>query len=547
MIKNDHKPAAPSSSRISLGMVILVFLSIIIFTGLNSPGQAEAAVTALDTWNEVYSANPGATSGTLTSNNFTVSTGSNKLLAVGICWEFGTTGTMLIDGTTLDVRLDNSGGAQFTQIGITSVAGAEHCYAGYLPEAQFSSGTHAIYVNWAATTTTTNCSGLSVMTGSYQGVAQTSTITSAAANNANTSTITLGSNVAYPTDSVTLFVTANGGTGLTTVTKTAPNFTQRLVGATTLQSPFIADAANALSGTYPSTDVITFSGATARNRAAVVAGVLNPASASTPGITVNPTSGLTTTEAGGTAQFTIVLDSAPTGNVSISLSSSDTSEGTVSPGSVTFTSANWSTAQTVTVTGVDDAIVDGNIAYTIITAAASSSDSNYSGLNASDVSVTNTDDDVGGSPGITVNPTSGLTTTEAGGSAQFTIVLDSAPTANVSIGLSSSITSEGTVAPASVTFTTGNWNTPQTITVTGVDDVIVDGNVAYTIITAAATSTDGTYNGLNASDVAVTNMDNDGAPAAVPAGSWPLFAAVAAGMITYTVMWRKKQGKTGRC
>ncbi|MBA4372139.1 MAG: hypothetical protein C0402_04695 [Thermodesulfovibrio sp.] len=544
MKKNDHMPAAASRSRISLGMVMIVVLSIGIFAGLYSPGRTEAAVTALDAWSEVYSANPGATTGTLTSNNFTVSaTGSNKLLAVGICWEFGTTGTMLINGATLDVRLDTSTGAQFTQIGLTSVAGAEHCYAGYLPEAQFTSGTHAIYVSWAATTTTTNCSGLSVMTGSYQGVAQTSTVNSTAASNANTATITLGSNVAYTADSVTLFVTANGGTALTTVTKTAPNFTQQLQGANTLQSPFIADAANASSGTYPSTDVITFSGATVRNRAAVVAGVLNPASASTPGITVNPTSGLTTTEAGGTAQFTIVLDSAPTNNVSINLSSSDTSEGTVSPASVTFTSGNWSTAQTVTVTGVDDAVVDGNIAYTIITAAASSADSNYSGLNASDVSVTNTDDDVAGSPGITVNPTSGLTTTEAGGTAQFTIVLDSAPTNNVTINLSSSITSEGTVAPTSVTFTSGNWSTSQTVTVTGVDDAIVDGNIAYSIITAAATSTDGNYNGLNASDVAVTNMDNDGAPPPVPVGNWPLFIIVVAGMISYGMVWRKRQDK----
>ena len=50
------------------------------------------------------------------------------------------------------------------------------------------------------------------------------------------------------------------------------------------------------------------------------------------------------------------------------------------------------------------------IAYTIVTAAATSSDANYNGLNASDVSVTNTDDDTAG---ITVTPTSGLATTEA--------------------------------------------------------------------------------------------------------------------------------------
>ena len=51
------------------------------------------------------------------------------------------------------------------------------------------------------------------------------------------------------------------------------------------------------------------------------------------------------------------------------LSSSDTTEGTVGPASLTFTTANWNMAQTVTVTGVDDAVVDGDVAYTIVTAA----------------------------------------------------------------------------------------------------------------------------------------------------------------------------------
>jgi hypothetical protein len=64
------------------------------------------------------------------------------------------------------------------------------------------------------------------------------------------------------------------------------------------------------------------------------------ATVATPGITVTPTTGLTTTEAGGTATFDVVLDTQPTADVTIGLSSSDTGEGAVSPASVTFTSAN---------------------------------------------------------------------------------------------------------------------------------------------------------------------------------------------------------------
>jgi VCBS repeat-containing protein len=112
-------------------------------------------------------------------------------------------------------------------------------------------------------------------------------------------------------------------------------------------------------------------------------------------------------------------------------------------------------------------------------------------------------------PGFTVTPTSGLTTTEAGGTAQFTVVLNTAPTYDVTIGISVSDTTEATVSASSLTFTTANWNTPQTVTVTGVADSYIDGNIAYSIVTAAAVSADANYNGLNASDVALSNTDTN--------------------------------------
>ena len=85
------------------------------------------------------------------------------------------------------------------------------------------------------------------------------------------------------------------------------------------------------------------------------------------------------------------------------------------------------------------------------------------------MSVTNTDDDA---VGITVSTISGLNTTEAGGAATFTVVLASQPTADVSVALSSGDTSEGTVAPAALTFTAATWNVAQTVTVTGVNDAV---------------------------------------------------------------------------
>ena len=61
----------------------------------------------------------------------------------------------------------------------------------------------------------------------------------------------------------------------------------------------------------------------------------------------------------------MVLNAPPTDDVTIALSSSDPTEGTVAPASLTFTSGNWNVAQTATVTGVDDALDDGDIAYSI--------------------------------------------------------------------------------------------------------------------------------------------------------------------------------------
>jgi mono/diheme cytochrome c family protein len=234
----------------------------------------------------------------------------------------------------------------------------------------------------------------------------------------------------------------------------------------------------------------------------------------TPAINVNPVSGLTTTEAGGTATFTVSLNTLPTENVDITLLSDNAAEGSVNPTTLTFTTANWNQLQTVTVTGMDDAVLDGDIAYNIVTTAASN-DVDYAAIDPADVAVTNTDNEVPPPGVITVDPVAGLTTSENGDAATFTIVLGTMPTQTVTIGLSSSNAAEGTVLPASVAFTSANYNVPQTITVTGVDDAaapMVDGNIAYSIITAPAISADPSYSARDASDVSVTNTDNDVQP-----------------------------------
>jgi hypothetical protein len=112
-------------------------------------------------------------------------------------------------------------------------------------------------------------------------------------------------------------------------------------------------------------------------------------------------------------------------------------------------------------------------------------------------------------PAVVLVATSNLRTTESGGTATFTVVLDTAPTADVTIPVVSNTVAEGTVSPSQLVFTTANWNVPQTVTATGVDDVVKDGPKNYLIQLNAITSTDTLYSGLNPPDVNMTNLDNE--------------------------------------
>ena len=228
--------------------------------------------------------------------------------------------------------------------------------------------------------------------------------------------------------------------------------------------------------------------------------------AATPGLTISPTNTLITSEYGLTATFNVQLDLAPTNDVFINLSSSNPSEGIVTPSSLTFNSLNWNIPQSVIITGQDDALQDGPVGYSVVMAAITSDDLRYNGFKPDDVSVINVDDE---SYGVTITPTSGLITTEAGGSAQFSVFLNRAPTADVTLGLSSDAVAEGLPDVGTLTFNSTNWNVPQIVTVNGVDDARKDGNKAYKIITAAIISEDANYNGVKPSDISLVNIDND--------------------------------------
>ncbi len=115
-------------------------------------------------------------------------------------------------------------------------------------------------------------------------------------------------------------------------------------------------------------------------------------------------------------------------------------------------------------------------------------------------------------PGVTITESGGSTdVTEGGATDSYTIVLNTQPSADVTIAFN---TGTQLQAISSVTFTSANWNTPQTITVTANDDNVVEGSHTGTI-THSATSSDANYNGISIANVTANITDNDVAPPAV--------------------------------
>lgn len=230
------------------------------------------------------------------------------------------------------------------------------------------------------------------------------------------------------------------------------------------------------------------------------------------GITVIPPEVSQTTSAGGTATFQIVLTSAPTQTVSIPLEVTFAGIASLSTSQLDFTPSNWNIPRSVTVTGLDDPFFSEDVAYDVLIGPAISTDASYDGLTITPLTLEHKYVSGGGgggggaSAGIFVSPTSGLVTSEAGGTAQFSVSLKSQPLEAVFIGLSSSNLDEGTPSKSTLTFTSENWDIPQTVVVTGVDDGIDDAAVVYKIVLEPSTSLDSAYDGINPADVTLTNQ-----------------------------------------
>ena len=160
---------------------------------------------------------------------------------------------------------------------------------------------------------------------------------------------------------------------------------------------------------------------------------------------------------GGTATFDVRLSANPLGTVVVNLSSSDTGAATVGAATLTFTSANYNVNQSVTVTGVHDGdALDESVTLTLSSTIAP----------AVTVAVSVDDDET---QTLVVTPLS-LAFGEAG-SDTFMVSLMWDPVTTATVTVVSSDEGAATVSSGALFFESGNFATPQTITVSGVQDL----------------------------------------------------------------------------
>jgi len=227
--------------------------------------------------------------------------------------------------------------------------------------------------------------------------------------------------------------------------------------------------------------------------------------------------GLTVAEGGATATLHVKLTSEPLSPVTVTPGAP--SDLTFSPSSLTFTAANWKTAQPVTVTATDDSAPEATKSVTV-TATGASSDPLYQGAtNTASVKVNDND-------GVLVLSRTAVTVTEGQAGQTYQVHLTSAPSSTVTLTLTSSEPDQFTVSPATLTFqpagpggTTGfcsptavtsdcTWSKDQTVTVTAVDDLQGELTMSGTI--KQETSSDDTnFAGMANPSIAVTVIDND--------------------------------------
>ena len=226
----------------------------------------------------------------------------------------------------------------------------------------------------------------------------------------------------------------------------------------------------------------------------------------TAGVTIEPAA--LSVVAGRSNEYTVALATQPTGDVTVTISGHAStavslSGDTLSSDTLTFTVGNWSMAQTVTVSATQSAATGK------VTLAHAVAGADYASVTADSV-VVSVVAVAAQQPTIQVGVSS-LTqtlTVPEGGSNSYTLVLSSRPTGDVSVGVTLPAGTDLSLSGTTLTFTTGNWDDAQTVTVTAAED---DDGVTDAVVTLPHTVSGGGYGSTTVPNVEVSITENDSA------------------------------------
>ena len=202
-----------------------------------------------------------------------------------------------------------------------------------------------------------------------------------------------------------------------------------------------------------------------------------------PGLPTLSIGDATVDEGGGSAQFTVTLSEASDQTVTVDYETSDgtaeaSSDYTTTSGTLTI--APNTTTGTISVSVLDDEVVEGDETFTVVLSGAS-------GATIEDGEGLGTildDDGVEPPPGLPTLSIGDATVDEGGGSAQFTVTLSEASGAEVTVGYATS--NETARAGRDYTTTSGTLTiapntTTGTISVSVLDDEVVEGDETFTV------------------------------------------------------------------
>jgi len=208
-----------------------------------------------------------------------------------------------------------------------------------------------------------------------------------------------------------------------------------------------------------------------------------------------------------TDTFTIALNSQPTNDVVVSLSkTANGTDFTLSDAALTFTSTDWNSPQTVTIQAVNDSVAE-RLELGFIHFDLSSSDLTFDDASVRDLRVDIVDDDA---KQVRVTQSDDDTTVLEGGyTDNLTVSLNHAPTHDVLVTLADGSDSNLIQTdPNVLTFKPGNW-AAKTVSITAMDDDVVEDDPHVASISFTVISGDSGYNGVDVPIVYIDILEND--------------------------------------